>query len=150
VFLTGDAGNRIYTLVLEAFSIESGTDVHRVDARWTLKERLVHPTGTHEPTLSRQERKGPLTDSNRRPPPYQFRAVRAYARSFGCTFVLQINPSSRVARARACPRVLDLLYPSGTRDLLSIARTDNASRTLASYHNCRRCSSHHNRLDPVH
>ena len=41
---------------------------------------------------------------------------RAYTRDHSRrTFLLQIGPSRRVDRARACPPVLDLVYPSRTR-----------------------------------
>jgi hypothetical protein len=50
-------------------------------------------------------RSSPLTDSNRRPPPYHLLI----------TLLLQIAPSRRVGRARACPRVPRLMYPSRTR-----------------------------------
>ena len=46
------------------------------------------------------------------------------ARSFVVTFVLQIRSSSRVWRARACPHVHRLMYPSRTRDVLSVLKTD--------------------------
>jgi hypothetical protein len=36
------------------------------------------------------------------------------------TFFLQIVPSRCVARARACPRVLKLMYPSRTRELSTV------------------------------
>src|SRR5437879_3212948 len=42
------------------------------------------------------------------------------------TFSLQIGKSLCVADVRACPRVLSLLYPSRTRVMLSILKTDNA------------------------
>ena len=46
-------------------------------------------------------------------------------------FLLQISPSRRVGRVRACPPVLDLMYPSRTRDALSIFQTHNTqSSTL--------------------
>ena len=38
-----------------------------------------------------------------------------HARAQVDTFFLQIRPVRRVARVRACPRVLDLMYPSRTR-----------------------------------
>ena len=60
--------------------------------------------------------RSPLTDSNRRPPPYHRR------KRFPCKSVGQLC----VADARACPRVLNLLYPSRTRVVLSILKTDNA------------------------
>ncbi len=47
--------------------------------------------------------RSPLTDSNRRPPPYH------------ATFCLQIIPSRRAYHARACPRLPALMYPSRTR-----------------------------------
>lgn len=37
--------------------------------------------------------------------------------------VLQIGPSRCVSRARACPRVLALMYPSRTRGPLSVLKT---------------------------
>jgi hypothetical protein len=43
------------------------------------------------------------------------------------TFVLQIGPSARVASARACPHMLWLMYPSRTRNALSVLTTDNES-----------------------
>ena len=44
-------------------------------------------------------------------------------------FFLEIDPSSRVGRARACPRVPDLMYPSRTRGVLSVYKTDNSYPT---------------------
>ena len=41
------------------------------------------------------------------------------------TFFLQIGPSRRVDRVRACPRVLSLMYPSRTRVALSVLKTYN-------------------------
>ena len=40
-------------------------------------------------------------------------------------FLLQFRPSRRVCRARACPRVPDLMYPSRTRAALSVYQTGN-------------------------
>jgi hypothetical protein len=41
-------------------------------------------------------------------------------------FFLQIGPSSRVSDARACPRVLKLMYPSRTRGSLSVGETEDS------------------------
>jgi hypothetical protein len=42
-------------------------------------------------------------------------------------FVLQIDPSHRVGRARVCPPVFWLMYPSGTRATLSICETGDVT-----------------------
>ena len=69
----------------------------------------------------------PLTDSNRRPPPYHFWVgIGGHGGASAGTFSLQIGKSLCVADVRACPRVLNLLYPSRTRVMLSILKTDNA------------------------
>ena len=52
-----------------------------------------------------------------------------HARSFASTFVLEIEGSERAGRARAWPDVLSLMYPSGTRRMLSVLETDNESLT---------------------
>jgi hypothetical protein len=43
-----------------------------------------------------------------------------HGRALAITFLLQIGPLRRVGRARPCPRVLGLMYPSRTRGLLSV------------------------------
>ena len=52
--------------------------------------------------------------------------IRVHGWTFAVTFVLQIETSGRVADARACPRLLELMYPSRTRGPLSACRTANA------------------------
>ena len=44
------------------------------------------------------------------------------------TLFLQIKPLSRGSGARACPRVLNLMYPSRTRELLSVLKTHDGDR----------------------
>jgi hypothetical protein len=48
-----------------------------------------------------------------------------HGRPLAITFLLQIAPSRRVWRARACPRVTRLMYPSRTRGSLSVCKTSN-------------------------
>jgi NAD(P)-dependent dehydrogenase (short-subunit alcohol dehydrogenase family) len=50
-----------------------------------------------------------------------------HARSSPATSILQMRPSVRATDARACPRVLDLVYPSRTRGVLSLCKTDNGA-----------------------
>jgi hypothetical protein len=51
--------------------------------------------------------------------------IGGHGRAFAITFLLQIVPSWRAYRARACPGVPRLLYLSRTRAMLSVIRTDN-------------------------
>jgi hypothetical protein len=51
-----------------------------------------------------------------------------HARALAITFVLQIEPSRGVERARACPLVLSLMYPSRTRAVLPVLKTHNVDR----------------------
>ena len=51
--------------------------------------------------------------------------TRVRARAFAATFSLEIGALVRVKDARQCPRVLYLMYPSGTRAALSVRQTDN-------------------------
>jgi ABC-type glutathione transport system ATPase component len=44
------------------------------------------------------------------------------------TFFLQLGSSRFVARVRACPRVLSLMYPSRTCGSLSVSKTRNMER----------------------
>jgi hypothetical protein len=53
------------------------------------------------------------------------RGIGVHGRALAITFLLQITSSRRVGRARACPRVPRLRYPSRTRAPLSIYETDN-------------------------
>src|SRR6266508_4941126 len=48
-----------------------------------------------------------------------------HGRPLAITFLLQIAPTRRVWRARVCPRVLDLMYPSRTPVALSVLKTNN-------------------------
>jgi hypothetical protein len=58
--------------------------------------------------------------------PWRFRGgTRGHGRAFAATFLLQIGQSGRVADARAWSLVLELLYPSRTRVLLSVLKTHN-------------------------
>ena len=58
--------------------------------------------------------------------PWKFRGgTVVHARSRASTFRLQIEALGCVSSARACPSVLDLMYPSRTRGLLSVLTTDN-------------------------
>ncbi len=58
--------------------------------------------------------------------PWRFRGgTGGHDRALAITFLLQNEPSGRVGRARACPRVLDLMYPSRTRAALSKCKTGN-------------------------
>jgi len=54
-----------------------------------------------------------------------------HGKAFATTFSLQIRPSGRVCRARACPDGPDLLYPSGTRGSLTLLTTNNKELVLA-------------------
>jgi hypothetical protein len=57
-------------------------------------------------------------------PPYHVRGgICGHERAFAVTFFLQIRHSECVERDRACPRVLDLMYPSRTRGALSVYET---------------------------
>jgi hypothetical protein len=73
--------------------------------------------------LSRQKAESPLTDSNRRPPPYH----RGHGWARAVTFFLQIEPPRRDSRVRACLRVSKLMYPSRTRGSLSTCKTGNGT-----------------------
>jgi hypothetical protein len=56
--------------------------------------------------------------------PWRFRdGTGGHGRALAITFFLQIEPSRRVSRARACPRVAKLMYPSRTRAALSVQQT---------------------------
>ena len=50
-------------------------------------------------------------------------ATGGHGRAFAITFRLQIGSSRRVSRARPCPRVPRLMYPSRTRGSLSVCKT---------------------------
>jgi hypothetical protein len=112
---------------------------------WTLRgrrRRRATPAEPTEPLAEQEETQSPLTDSNRRPPPYHFwSGISVHARSSPATFILQMRPSVRATDARACPRVLDLVYPSRTRGVLSLCKTDNgAMGPLAAM--CRRLGAY--------
>src|SRR6266498_6026789 len=98
---------------------------------WTLRgrrRRRATPAEPTEPLAEQEETQSPLTDSNRRPPPYHFwSGISVHARSSPATFILQMRPSVRATDARACPRVLDLVYPSRTRGVLSLCKPDKHS-----------------------
>jgi hypothetical protein len=53
-----------------------------------------------------------------------------HGRTLAITFSLQIGPMTCVANARACTRVLRLMYPSRTRGVLSVYRTSNPRATI--------------------
>jgi hypothetical protein len=53
--------------------------------------------------------------------------TRGHGRALAITFFLQIGPSRYVQHARACPRVPELMYPSRTRGVLSVCKTDKRS-----------------------
>jgi hypothetical protein len=60
--------------------------------------------------------------------PWRFRGgTGGHRRALAITFLLQIVPSRRVSRARACPLVRGLMYPSRTRGVLSVLETDDAA-----------------------
>jgi hypothetical protein len=60
--------------------------------------------------------------------PLRFRGgTGGHRRALAITFLLQIVPSRRVSRARACPLVRGLMYPSRTRGVLSVLETDDAA-----------------------
>jgi hypothetical protein len=100
--------------------------IKRLHIHRTLEHLQVDLNGN---TASAGILQSPLTDSNRRPPPYHFRAVLAgTAGALAVTFCLHIEPSSRVCRACACPRVPKLMYPPRTRAVLSVSQTDNRPR----------------------
>jgi hypothetical protein len=74
----------------------------------------------------------PLTDSNRRLPPYHWRfpgGTGVHGRARAVTFFLQIEPSRRVCCVRACPRGPRLMYPSRTRGALSVCETEDRVRS---------------------
>src|SRR4029450_8526509 len=50
-----------------------------------------------------------------------------HGRALAAKFVLQIAPSACVLSARGCPPVFRLMYPSGTREALSVDRTSNGA-----------------------
>jgi len=58
--------------------------------------------------------------------PWSFRrGTSGHGKALATTFSLQIRPSGRVCRARACPDGPDLMYPSGTRGSLTFLTTNN-------------------------
>src|SRR5215210_2649282 len=62
--------------------------------------------------------------------PWRFRGgTGVRARAFVGTFVLQIGASRCVTRARACPHVLWLMYPSRTRGVLADRETSNTCQS---------------------
>jgi hypothetical protein len=61
--------------------------------------------------------------------PWRFRSgTGVHDRTSAGTLFLQIKPLSRGSGARACPRVLNLMYPSRTRELLSVLKTHDGDR----------------------
>jgi hypothetical protein len=50
-----------------------------------------------------------------------------HGRTLAITLFLQMAGSRRVGRARACPGMPKLTYPSRTRDALSVRKTSNGS-----------------------
>jgi hypothetical protein len=54
--------------------------------------------------------------------------TRVHGRASKIAFDLQIGALRRVTRVLACPRVVDLMYPSRTPALLSVLKTDNGER----------------------
>ena len=62
--------------------------------------------------------------------PWRFRGgTGGHGRTLAITFFLQIRPYPRAGLARVCPRVPSLLYPSRTRDSLSVRETSNTCRS---------------------
>jgi hypothetical protein len=51
-----------------------------------------------------------------------------YGRALAIMFSLQVGPSPTASRAWACLRLLNLMYLSRTRGLLSVLKTHNAIR----------------------
>ena len=67
-----------------------------------------------------------------RPPPYHRGfggGTGAHGRALAVTYFLQTGALRCASRVRACPRVPSLLYPSRTRDLLSVCETSNTCRS---------------------
>ena len=112
--------------LLDAYSRPGEAGVHQVDVAWTLQQRAV-ATSANRRRLSQEKSRSPLTDSNRRPPPYQG-GPGGHGRAPAVMFLLQNEPSIRVCHARECPRVPELMYPSCTRDVLSVFQTNNSQR----------------------
>jgi hypothetical protein len=85
-----------------------------------------HTDAATEQVAEQAISRSPLTDSNRRPPPYHFRGgTGVHSRASAITFFLQIGNLRCVCRALACPRVPKLMYPSRTRSVLSVLKTHN-------------------------
>ena len=68
-----------------------------------------------------------LEPSTRSLPWRSRRGNRVHGRSFARTLVLQIRRYECVGSAHACPAVLSLMYPSRTREPLSVLKTHNQS-----------------------
>jgi hypothetical protein len=111
----------------------------QASSRLAVRSRSEGPRrlGTRSPKLSRTESDGHAdprgSDQATQPVvlvtsslPWRFSGgTGGHGRALAITFLLQIVPSGRGWRARACPRVHRLMYPSRTRDALSICETGN-------------------------
>jgi Phage integrase family len=94
---------------------------------WTLRGRRSPrplPAKTTEARAKQEETRSPLTDSNRRPPPYHFPCVtRVHSRSLATQFLLQIEVNEVSMMPREASRVSFLMCPFCVRTLSSESAT---------------------------
>src|SRR6266542_363543 len=85
---------------------------------WTLGGRRASFLSPHQTTKEADQQEQPEALS-------RTRTADPSLPAFAITFLLQIPLLRRVCRARLCPRVLRLMYPSGTRGSLSARATSS-------------------------
>ena len=99
---------------------------------WTSDGRRSRPSSplkTTERTSEQEQTESPLTDSNRRPPPYHS-VTRVHARSPAAQFLLQIGPIWRRVIRRDASHVSFLMCPFCVRALSpALATPSRPSRT---------------------
>src|SRR5215218_602669 len=84
------------------------------------RSRRSSPLATTETASEREETESPLTDSNRRPPPYHFESVtRVHARSLATHILLQIRRFQAADVRRKTSRVSFRMCPFCVRALLT-------------------------------
>ena len=81
----------------------------------------------HNMPIYRAFVRSPLTDSNRRPPPYHRGVTRVHARSFATQFLLHIGMKCASRMRRETPRVSFLMCPFCVRALLRDVTTQGFS-----------------------
>ena len=108
--------------LLDGYADIKAADVQASDVRWT--PQLAHRRRSRQ-RKQRLSRRKPEPSDGLEPStpslPWTFvGGTGGHGRALAITFLLQIAPSQRVSRARACPPVPRLMYPSRTRGLSTV------------------------------